>query len=461
MRRCVPFVRQIVLSGSCAPLRSLIHVDEALSRYIHRDTREYNEKKFVDHVIVQARAGDGGQGCASILKGRARTRKIQPDGGDGGDGGDVILMASKNVKSLVGLPQLLVARNGHNGSSKKQHGKRGKDSVYLVPLGTQVKRFLERERYSPKHTIGLPPGDNNDEEKPNTNGEEIEASHARMDHFGAVMIDLNTELVDEQDPDEDRVNYELMADLLHDGDQVVVAQGGIGGSGNSGFVSRKHRIHQRSASSSTYGEAVRLELEMKMLSDFSFVGFPNVGKSSLLRAISAAMPRVGSYAFTTTTPQLGCVQVGWDSFVVSDVPGLIQGAHSNRGVGHQFLRHVERTSIIVFVLDAKGAYALAGSNQDTFLSPKEQLIKLLEEVSKYSDKLPRKKYMVVLNKMDLIHNKKALLEGFHTWTASHSQETGMEPPEAIFSVSATSTTQRSRDEIQFLIQRMNSLLHKE
>jgi len=456
MRRCVPFVSQAVLSGSCAPL---LYVDEALNRYIHRDTREYNEKKFVDRVIVQARAGDGGQGCASILKGRARTKKIQPDGGDGGDGGDVILMASKNVKSLVGLPQLLVAGNGHNGSSKKQHGKKGKDSTYLVPLGTQVKRFLERERHSPKHTIGI---SDRDENKPTANEEDMEVSHAHMGHIGTVMIDLKSELVDEQGRDEDRDNnYELIADLLSDGDKVIVAQGGIGGSGNSGFVSRKHRVHQRAASSSTYGEAARLELEMKMLSDFSFVGFPNVGKSSLLRAISAAMPRVGSYAFTTTIPQLGCVQVGWDSFVVSDVPGLIQGAHSNRGVGHRFLRHVERTSMIVFVLDAKGAYALTGSNQDTFLSPKEQLVQLLEEVGQYSDKLLMKKYIVVLNKMDLIQKKKAFLEGFHTWATSYSQENGMEPPQGTFSVSATSTTQRSLDEIQFLIQQMNSLLHKE
>eukprot|EP00889_Picochlorum_renovo_P001030 jgi/Picre1/28060/NNA_001019.t1 len=240
-------------------------------------------EEVCDHVIVQARAGNGGQGCASVQKGRSRSMKFQPDGGNGGDGGDVVLRASREVKSLAGLPQLLVSSHGGNGTSKKQHGRRGSDGLYLVPLGTRVRAFQERSRFHKKHSIEAPPSI---------------APEDVNDMVWILALPLRWHLIcpttgRRKKDAKETVEFEYMQDLLEHGDEIVVAKGGHGGKGNCGYVSKRHRMTQQQAAASTFGESVRLELEMKLISDFSLVGFPNVGKSSLLRSISAAVPKLG------------------------------------------------------------------------------------------------------------------------------------------------------------------------
>ncbi len=244
------------------------------------------------------------------------------------------------------------------------------------------------------------------------------------------------------------IPYELIGDLVHDGDSVIVAKGGAGGRGNVGMG----RYRQDHRSDHELGEFVRLELEMKMISDLSLVGFPNVGKSSLLRRLSSAMPRVGSYAFTTMTPQLGSVSVGGglDRFVVADVPGLIQGAHVDRGVGHTFLKHVERASTIVIVLDAGGAYALDGCKNP--LPPEEQLVRLRDELGHFSRELLDKRWMVVLNKMDLVKRREAFAEKFQAWLADRYGEV------PVVSVSALAPETRSVDSIATLARAMKDMV---
>jgi len=245
-----------------------------------------------------------------------------------------------------------------------------------------------------------------------------------------------------------RTQYELIGDLVHDGDSVVVAYGGAGGRGNVGMG----RYRQDHRSDHELGEFVRLELEMKMISDLSLVGFPNVGKSSLLRRLSSAAPKVGSYAFTTMTPQLGSVLVGgsWDRFVVADVPGLIQGAHVDRGVGHTFLRHVERANAIVIVLDAGGAYALDGCKSP--LPPEEQLERLRGELGHFSGELLDKRWMVVLNKMDLVKRREAFVFKFRAWLADRYGEV------PVVSVSALAPETRSVDSIATLARAMKDMI---
>jgi len=409
-------------------------------------TRHASKRAFVDRMIVQARAGHGGHGCASARKTRSRSRKVQPDGGNGGDGGDVVLKASKKVKSLVGLPQLLVSGSGEHGSSKRKHGKRGNDGVYLVPLGTHVRRYVERDNLQDKHTISHP-----------SDTPDVLVVEEKSEHSIPLYFDLEEECEEVEEKGQD-TPFMVLKDLVDDGDAIVVAKGGIGGQGNAGYLSWRHRRNQTAPSSSTFGESVRLELEMKLISDMSLVGFPNVGKSSLLRRISSATPKVGSYAFTTVTPHLGRVSVGMDSFTVSDVPGLVQGAHENRGLGHRFLRHVERTNAIVYVLDAHGAYAMAGNQPDgggnPILPPEEQFLRLRDELKNYSNNLMEKKFMIVLNKMDLVENGENLKDNFLSWVVS--QELMSAHHVAFVSATDTSTT----NGIHTCIQKMKNILEK-
>ena len=421
------------------------------------DTSRYREKKLVDRVVVQARAGNGGYGCASVRKGR--TGKVFADGGNGGDGGDVVVRACRNVKSLVGLPQLLVSKHGGHGSSKKQHGRRGADGVYLVPLGTQVRRFLERGREAPVVvTEGFREGGGDAYERRGAYGDDADDEEVDEDEDedgvrqrGApnvpMMIDLSLE-EEEGDSFPSSSSYGYVGDLVKDGDSVVVAKGGAGGRGNVGMGRQGHG-HQ---SDHGLGEFARLELEMKMISDLSLVGFPNVGKSSVLRQLSSAMPKVGSYAFTTTTPQLGSVSVGGDGprFVVADVPGLIQGAHENRGVGHTFLKHVERAGAIVYVLDASGAYALDGSEEP--LSPQEQLVRLREELEYFDEALLEKQWMIVLNKMDLVRGRRRVMDGFRAWVAGRYGEV------PVVCVSALAPETRAIDRLSNLAETMHRML---
>lgn len=353
------------------------------------------------------------------------------------------------MKSLAGLPQLLLASNGQNGMSKKQHGKKGADGVYLVPLGTQVRALVERDSQQFRHSIPT-----RNESNENIKDEDI-VINRNIHKF--MSIDLSEEDNGEVHDLSEGPEFEFVGDLLDHNDEIVVAHGGNGGKGNSGQVSVRHRAKIAQPTSSTLGEVVRLSLEMKLISDVSFIGLPNVGKSSLLRAISSAAPRVDNYAFTTTTPQLGSVRTGADQFTVSDVPGLIQGAHNNRGVGHRFLRHVERTKAFVFVLDIGGALALSGEKgEDPLLSPEEQFLLLRRELGQYSHELLRRRHMIVLNKIDLLERPSMRMQSFMKWMKTEYSREGSIP---VVCVSATGGQKGHPVNSEILIDTMHSMLN--
>ncbi len=244
---------------------------------------------FVDEVRIHVKAGDGGRGCVSFLREKYRPHG-GPNGGDGGDGGSAILRADPQLSTLSDLvyPHHLRAEHGEHGRGKDQHGKNGCDLIVRVPLGTLV----------------------------------------RDAESGALLADLNVR-----------------------GEEVIVAKGGKGGKGNAFFTSSTNRA-PRFAQPGLPGEERILQLELRLLADVGLVGLPNAGKSTLLSAVSAARPRVADFPFTTLTPHLGVVRYGEEgSFVMADIPGLIEGAHQGHGLGIQFLRHLSRTSVLLHLLD--------------------------------------------------------------------------------------------------------------
>jgi len=244
---------------------------------------------FVDEVRIRVKAGDGGRGCVSFLREKYRPRG-GPNGGDGGDGGSVILRADPQLSTLSDLvyQHHLRAERGEHGRGKDQHGKNGCDLIVRLPLGTLV----------------------------------------RDAESGALLADLNTR-----------------------GGEFIVAKGGRGGKGNAFFTSSTNRA-PRFAQPGLPGEERILQLELRLLADVGLLGFPNAGKSTLLSAVSAARPRVADFPFTTLTPHLGVVRYGEEgSFVMADIPGLIEGAHQGHGLGIQFLRHLSRTSVLLHLLD--------------------------------------------------------------------------------------------------------------
>ncbi len=286
--------------------------------------------KFVDEVEVYVRGGDGGRGCISFCREKYRP-KGGPDGGDGGDGGDVVLVADAGMSTLLDFrfqPELR-AKRGEHGRGKQQYGKRGDDVVARVPCGT-------------------------------------------------LVFDADTGA--------------LIADLRAHGERVVVAHGGRGGKGNMHFATPTNRA-PRYAQPGTPGEERRLRLELQLLADVGIVGFPNVGKSSLLRRVSAARPRVADYPFTTLVPSLGVARVDDDlSFVLADLPGLIEGAHEGCGLGDRFLRHVARTKLLLHLLDIGGC-----SGRD----PVEDFDKINRELAAFDPRLAEKPQIVAGNKIDL------------------------------------------------------------
>lgn len=243
---------------------------------------------FVDVATVRLKAGDGGNGVVSFRH-EIYVDKGGPDGGDGGKGGDIVLVASRNQNTLASFrySKELIADSGKSGAKRKQHGRSGKDLEVAVPVGTLV-----------------------------------------MDEDGQILCDLVT-----------------------DGQQAVVAKGGFGGFGNAHFTSSTRQT-PRIAEKGEPGQELTISLELKMIADVGLVGLPNAGKSTLLSVISNAKPEVANYAFTTLTPNLGVVDVdGADSLLFADIPGLIEGAASGKGLGDEFLRHVERTAVLVHLID--------------------------------------------------------------------------------------------------------------
>jgi GTP-binding protein len=284
---------------------------------------------FIDQVAIKVRAGDGGAGVSSFLR-RKGLPKGRPNGGSGGTGGDVSLVADNSVPTLLRYERHPVwkAPSGTHGEGELRHGKRGDSLTLPVPLGTTVR-----------------------------------------DAEG-VMI----------------------ADLVEDGQRVLIARGGKGGRGNAAFVSSSRKAPTFSEQGE-YGEEVDLQMEMKLLADAALIGYPNAGKSTLIARVSAAKPKIADYPFTTLSPNLGVVAVGDREVVLADIPGLIEGAATGKGLGHEFLRHTERARALVVLLDPS-------TLQDD--APERQLDILLSELTSHNPALASVPRVIAVSKLDVL-----------------------------------------------------------
>ncbi len=286
--------------------------------------------KFVDEAIITVKSGDGGRGCTSFRRERY-IEKGGPDGGDGGEGGHVILKIDESKRTLFDYrrQKLLKAKNGAPGLGRQKHGRNGSDCIIPLPPGTIV-----------------------------------------------TNADTN----------------ELIIDLTHTEDEYIIAQGGIGGRGNKRFASATNRAPRHSQPGMP-GTEIKLKLELKLLADVGLVGLPNAGKSTLISSISAARPKIADYPFTTLSPILGMVEPPFgEPFAVADIPGLIEGAHEGTGLGISFLKHIERTGILVHLID---------TSLIDIDDPLSAFNLINNELSKYSRTLATKTQIVVLNKLDL------------------------------------------------------------
>lgn len=286
---------------------------------------------FYDYAKVNVKAGDGGNGIVAFRR-EKYVPKGGPAGGDGGKGGSIILRADEGLRTLIDFRYQThyKGKRGDHGSGAKQHGRSADDIVLRVPVGT-------------------------------------------------VVRDADTK--------------KLLGDLRHHGQEIVVAQGGRGGRGNARFVSSTHRA-PAFAENGEKGEERWITLELKLLADVGLVGFPNVGKSTIISRVSAAKPKIANYHFTTLEPNLGMVRVdAGRSFVIADVPGLVEGAAEGAGLGHRFLRHVERTRVLVHVVDLSGS-----EGRD----PLEDLAVIRGELERYAPQLNEKPMVIVANKVDLM-----------------------------------------------------------
>ncbi len=288
--------------------------------------------KFVDEATIEVIAGDGGNGVASFRREKYVPRG-GPDGGDGGRGGSIYAQADRNINTLVDYRYARIhrAQRGENGHGADRYGHSGEDIVLRMPVGTTIA---------------------------------------------------------------DADSGELIADLARDGARALVAKGGRGGLGNLHFKSSTNRA-PRQATPGEPGEARRLHLELKVLADVGLLGLPNAGKSTLIRAISAARPKVADYPFTTLAPQLGVVRTSEaKSFVVADIPGLIEGAAEGAGLGHRFLRHLARTRLLLHVVDI--------APYDPGADPVRDARAIVQELTNYDPDLAAKPRWLVLNKVDLV-----------------------------------------------------------
>lgn len=318
---------------------------------------------FIDVAKIRVIGGKGGDGVVAW-----RREKYEPSGGpyggDGGNGGSVILKADEGIRTLMDFRYKTVyrAENGENGRSKKQFGRAGQDIILRVPVGTLVKDA----------------------------------------NTGGVIVDLK-----------------------ENNQTFVIAKGGRGGRGNARFATATRQA-PNFAEAGTKGEDREIILELKLLADVGLIGFPNVGKSTILSILSSAKPKIANYHFTTLKPNLGVVRVADEkSFVLADIPGLIEGAHEGAGLGHDFLKHIERTSVLIHVLDISGS-----EGRD----PVEDFYKINEELVKYNERLSKKPQIIAANKMDLpganegLEKLKAELEpmGYKIYPVSAATMEGIE-----------------------------------
>ncbi len=341
---------------------------------------------FVDEVKIYARAGHGGRGCVAFLRETFRP-KGGPSGGNGGRGGDVILEADHDLNNLVNQyyqPRLL-AQNGEHGLGKGMDGHAGKELVVKVPCGTMVWRVTTG--------VSLPPAVG-DSEPATTRPLLLAGSRQRpvlRTSAGARAWEID--LAKETPPPAPAAVEpgELVADLTENGQRFVLCAGGRGGLGNRNFATSRRQT-PRFAQPGEPGAEGEFRLELRLLADVGLVGHPNAGKSTLLAAISKARPKIAPYPFTTLHPQIGIVEYDdWYRLMVCDVPGLIEGAHRNVGLGHAFLRHIQRCKVLVLLLD------MAGTDGR---KPWEDHQQLLAELGLHAADLLAKPRLVVANKMD-------------------------------------------------------------
>jgi len=293
--------------------------------------------KFIDEAKIYVKAGDGGRGCVSFRREKFVPRG-GPNGGDGGNGGDVVMVAQRNMTSLLDhrYQQHYRAKRGVHGKGKDQHGKNAEDLLIPVPMGTIIKDF-------------------------------------ETDNF--------------------------YGDLTEEGQTLIVAKGGKGGRGNARFVTPTNQA-PKEAEPGTPGEEKTLKLELKLLADVGLLGFPNAGKSTLISTLSAARPKIADYPFTTLVPNLGVVSYGdGKTFVLADIPGIIEGAHEGAGLGIQFLRHIERTKILIHLLDLSPI---------TERDPVKDYETLNHELKSFSEELSIKPQIVALNKIDITEAREEL-----------------------------------------------------
>jgi GTP-binding protein len=286
--------------------------------------------KFIDEAIITVQSGNGGRGCISFRREKFIPRG-GPDGGDGGKGGDVVLMTTSRKRTLYQFryQKHFRAKNGAHGQGKQKTGKNGRNLIIEIPPGT-------------------------------------------------LVVDAET--------------GHVIKDLVQPGETLVLAKGGRGGQGNTRFKTSTHRT-PRFAQPGELGENKTIKLELKLLADVGIIGLPNAGKSTLISAVSSARPKIGDYPFTTLSPILGVVQTDWgEPFVIADIPGLIKGAHRGTGLGIRFLRHIERTRVLVHLVDASAV------NSD---DPLQSYHTVNKELFMYNQKLMEKHQIVVLNKLDL------------------------------------------------------------
>jgi GTPase len=293
--------------------------------------------KFFDEARIEVTAGKGGDGSASFRREKFVPRG-GPDGGDGGRGGSIYAEADANLNTLIDYryTRIFRAKGGENGRGRDQYGKGAEDIVLRVPVGTVIK---------------------------------------------------------------DSETGEVLADLAKNGDRALLAQGGKGGIGNIHFKSSVNRA-PRQFTRGVEGESRKLEMELRVLADVGLLGMPNAGKSTFIRAVSSARPKVADYPFTTLHPNLGVVRVDTSrSFVIADIPGLIEGAAEGAGLGHQFLRHLQRTHLLLHIVDM--------APFDAAVDPAAEVKALANELKKYDAKLAKKPRWLVMNKADLLDPKEA------------------------------------------------------
>jgi GTP-binding protein len=356
---------------------------------------------FIDEIKVYARAGHGGKGCVAFHR-EAYITKGGPSGGNGGRGGSVILQADHDLNNLIAqyyVPRL-IAEVGEGGMGKGMDGHAGKDLIIKVPCGTLVWRLP-----TPVARIEDENEDEDDNEKLALKTSISQRPLLRFARGGAAEeVDLSKEDPGEKSSPGDSTKGELVADLTENGQQFILCKGGRGGLGNRNFATARHQT-PRFAQPGEPGDEGEFLLELRIMAEVGLVGYPNAGKSTLLTAISRARPKVAPYPFTTLHPQIGILEYDdWHRLTVCDVPGLIEGAHNNVGLGHEFLRHIERCKILVLLLD------MAGTDGR---KPWDDYKQLLKELELYDPALVEKPRLVVANKMDEAIAEK-LLKQFKT-----------------------------------------------